>query len=150
MFNHALMILMQQTPEPDYTAMADHFRAESATINPFHIAVLVVILIVIPLAIWALLRYKRVETAWHNDNPKKLFLNLCEEHGLSRKQTKALQAVRRELRLAEPAQMFVDPRLLTRAMQKPSLEKIRAEIGELGKQLFGFKLWKEAARDLET
>ena len=130
--------------EADFTAMGDHFRAESAHLNIPHFFVLGLSILTVASLIWALTRWQDNDFAWNLDNPQRLFWDLCRRHELNTNETTLLRKVSRELQLAHPASLFVDPRLLISAMQLEKFHDLHGEISKLGEIFFGFHLWQQA------
>ena len=128
----------------EFMAMGDHFRAESARLNVAHFLVLALVVLSIASLIWALTRWQEHDFNWGVDNPQKLFLDLCKQHELNSADTNLLRRVSRELQLAQPASLFVDPALLISAMRLEKYREQHSEISDLGENFFGYHLWRQA------
>ncbi|MBI1247536.1 hypothetical protein GC197_06775 [bacterium] len=128
----------------EFMAMGDHFRADSAHVNIAHLLVLALVVLSIASMIWALTRWQEHDFNWGVDNPQKLFLDLCKQHELSTAETNLLRRVCRELQLAQPASLFVDPGLLISAMRLEKYRESQAKFTDLGENFFGYHLWRQA------
>ena len=137
-----MTLLLDQTA--DFMAMGDHFRAESATINISHLYVLAAFVLAISSTIWALTRWQEGGHAWKIDSPQRLFLELCRTHQLSKEQMNLLRRIVRELQLAHPASLFIDPGHLASAAQLEKFQGLQDDLRKLGEAFFGYHLWRQA------
>lgn len=128
----------------DFTAMGNHFRTDSATINISHLYVLAAFVLAISSSIWALTRWQKGEHAWNVDSPQKLFLELCRVHQLNKEQMTLLRRIVRELQLPHPASLFIDPGYLASAVQLEKFQGLNDDLRKLGEAFFGYHLWRQA------
>ncbi|PQO29997.1 hypothetical protein [Blastopirellula marina] len=138
-----LLILAADEPV-DFTAMGEHFRADNQSINIPHMIVLALAVLVVSSLIWALTRWQEDDAEKSTENPQRLFDDLCKQHDLGGTATKLLRKVSRELQLANPASLFVDPGLLASAGQLEKFQETGTELTKVGEELFGYHLWKQA------
>ncbi|RCS41452.1 hypothetical protein DTL42_23135 [Bremerella cremea] len=138
------LILLAVDGPVDFTAMGRHFRADNATINLPHWIILALAVLVVSSLIWALSRWQENDEEVSNENPQKLFDDLCKQHSLGAASTKMLRKISRELQLANPASLFVDPSLLVSAVQLEKFHGTETELTKVGEELFGYHLWRQA------
>lgn len=68
---------------------------------------------------------------------KPLFVDLCRFHGLDRKTKLLLKEIMVKFQPERPAEMFVDPALLRRAIEHPDFAESMEELQELYQTWFG-------------
>ena len=68
---------------------------------------------------------------------KPLFVELCRHHGLDRKTKQLLKNILVKFEPERPAEMFVDPTLLRRAIEHPDFAESTEYLQELYKTWFG-------------
>lgn len=138
-----MMIFAADGPA-DFTAMGEHFRADNASINISHMIVLALAVLIVSSLIWALTRWQEDHSERSSENPQRLFNDLCKQHDLESTATKLLRKVSRELQLANPASLFVDPGLLASAGHLEKFQEAGTELTKVGEELFGYHLWRQA------
>lgn len=137
------MILAADAPA-DYSAMGDHFRPENAAVNVPHLIVLALVVLVISSLIWALSRWQEDDEGRKLESPQRLFHDLCKLHDIGSNEAHLLKRISRELQLAHPASLFVDPSLLISAAQLDKFRESDKQVRSIGETLFGYHLWRQA------
>lgn len=66
-----------------------------------------------------------------------LFADLCRFHNIDKKTRQILKDVTNKLQLERPAELFIEPTLLQKAMQLPDFEDSAELLQELQKSWFG-------------
>lgn len=89
------------------------------------------------IAVWMLARWWLGEgSARMRNSPKALFLELCRAHSLAASERQLLAALAECRRLAQPSDLFVDPRHFDEAALPPSLASRKGELARLSERLF--------------
>jgi hypothetical protein len=71
-----------------------------------------------------------------SNSPRRLFKDLCNAHGLSFRERSLMTHLAGQLRLAQPAILFVEPGLWDERRLGPTLSKRAAELATLRERLF--------------
>lgn len=137
-------MILAADPPADFSAMGDHFRPENAAVNVPHLIVLALVVLVISSLIWALSRWQDEEEGRKIESPQRLFLDLCKQHEFGSSELSLLKRISRELQLANPASLFVDPSLLISAVQLEKFRESNKQVKSIGESLFGYHLWRQA------
>ncbi|MGL6196717.1 MAG: hypothetical protein ACRC2T_18040 [Thermoguttaceae bacterium] len=81
-------------------------------------------------------RYNVFEYKKSYNSPKGLFFELCAAHEFSRKQSKLLEKIAKELQLDNPIQLFIEPSYLVTAIDENLVPKSIVEIRRIYDDLF--------------
>ena len=101
--------------------------------KPVLAAVLLLTLIVLAIAAWIVRKRK---LAARGPSHYAIFLGLCRVHGLGKAARKLLMRFARRVKCAQPARLFVDPRLLERSAAAGLPAKDVERLQELSGTLF--------------
>ena len=70
------------------------------------------------------------------NSPRRLLGQLCQAHGLVKRQERLLLKAARVLAVQHPARFFLEPALVREATKHPALASRRAELEQLSADLF--------------
>lgn len=127
-------LLLAETPAS--TQMGNRLQAESANSIWLLLAIGGVLLIGLLIAGWSLKRWFLKRRNNSLNDPRLMLRELCKAHGLSRRVERLILTMARCLGVKHPGRLFLEPRLLSAAIQQPELAHHRKAILLLQARIF--------------
>jgi hypothetical protein len=100
------------------------------------LALVVVTAMVVTGVVWWVRRWRLARAQQMINSPAHLLQVLCARHGLARPDQRLLVSLARELRLENPAELFVDPRLWEPSRMGALGTRYAAQFGRLRDRIF--------------
>ncbi len=117
--------------------MGSGFRGDRPRVDATEVAMVIAATIAAVVAFWLLARFASFrEGRGSSNNPKLLFRQLCQAHGLSRTQRSLLQQIGDRAEVAPPPAIFLRPELVDAALKDPQFEQFRGDLAALRRRLF--------------
>ncbi len=120
-----------------FSAMGRQFRHGRENSDFTSAIILSIVLALVGVTAWLIVKYlSRKEKAGYR-NPKELFLDLCRAHQLNRRERALLLQLAQDHQLAQPAAIFLSPRLFESAQEPDSEAAQREALLQIRDRLFG-------------
>jgi hypothetical protein len=104
--------------------LGERFRPGGSGVDGTNFVVLVVALVAAAVLLSLLARYINTRDQVGQDNPRRLFGELCRAHGLATPERRLLRQLARWHQISQPAQLFVEPhRFESRELQTAFAEQ---------------------------
>ncbi len=117
--------------------MGSGFRGDRARVDATEVAMVIAATIAAVVVFWLLARFASFrEGRGSSNNPKLLFRQLCQAHGLSRTQRSLLQQIGERAEVAPVPAIFLRPELVEAALIDPQFEPFRGDLAALRRRLF--------------
>jgi hypothetical protein len=117
--------------------MGREFRGERAKVDFTDVLLVVAATVVAVVVFWLLARFAALrEGRGPANNPKLLFTQLCQAHGLNRAQRRLLIQLGEQAQVAPTSAIFLRPELLDKALADPQFGPFHADLAALRSRLF--------------
>jgi hypothetical protein len=117
--------------------MGREFRGERAKVDYTDVLLVIAATIAAVIVFWLLARFAALrEGRGPVNNPKLLFNQLCQAHGLSRSQRRLLMQLGDQAQLTPAPAIFLRPELFDRALADPQFGPLHGDLATLRRRLF--------------
>jgi len=117
--------------------MGSGFRGDRAKVDFTEVLMVIAATIGAVVVFWLLARFASLrEGRGASNNPKLLFRQLCQAHGLSRTQRRLLVQLAEHAELAPAPAVFLHPELLDGALNDPQFGPYHGELAALRRRIF--------------
>jgi hypothetical protein len=117
--------------------MGSEFRGERARMDFTEVLMVIAATIAAVVVFWLLARFAALREGRGTVNdPKLLFRQLCQAHGLSRTQRRLLQQVSEQAEVSPAPAIFLRPEVVDSALADPQFAPFHADLAALRRRLF--------------
>lgn len=131
---------------PRFSDLGRNFRDGGAGLSTGNLIFAVTVVVGVTTSVWLLSRWLRIREERGFNNPRALFRELCQAHGLERTDRRLLKSLARAHRLDHPSRLFLEPDRFD-VSARPGAETLaeRARLESLRDRIFGCRLHRRPA-----
>lgn len=119
-----------------WRAMGSRFREGGAQLEPTELLLVAAVIVAVILVLWLLVRLFQLGERRAYRSPWRLFIQLCDAHRLTWRESWLLWRLARAQRLRQPALLFVQPQRLAPPQIPKKFRRRQGVLDDLRQRLF--------------